>query len=166
LARRRNDGFHIEWHGLHELEQLFDDIDENAIDIVKEEYSKYGMLVEEGTKALAPHDEGDLEDSISFDRAQQHGDSIVVEGGASAKHAVIRHEMPYRKGVHPKYDNGAKFPDYYQEGRGEGTRMKPAWRGLAPGRKFMQNAINATLEDYNKMNERILERTLRGDHRR
>jgi hypothetical protein len=159
----RDDFLYIEWDGLEELEQLFDDMEDNFMQILTEEYTQYGMLVEEGTKALAPHDEGDLEDTINFGGAKPEGSGVSVEGGSNAKHALIRHERPYRRGKHPKYENGAKFPDYYQDGRGEGTRSKRKWRGQMPGRKYLLNAIYATEKDYEKMLDRILERTLEGD---
>jgi hypothetical protein len=157
------DFLRIEWDGLEELEQLFDEMEDNFMRILEEEYTQYGMLVEEGTKALAPHDEGDLEDSINFGHAVPEGSGVSVEGGSNAKHALKRHERPYRSGRHPKYENGSKFPDYYVNGRGEGTRSKRSWRGQMPGRKYLLNAINATERDYEKMLDRILERTLEGD---
>jgi hypothetical protein len=158
----REDFLHIEWDGLKELEQFFDKMEENFEQILIDEYTEYGMLVEEGAKALVHHDEGDLEDSISFDRAKKEGNGISVEGGSNSRYALRRHEEPYRKGIHPKYENGAKFPNYYVNGRGEGTRSKLNWRGYQPGRKYLLNAINATKKDYDKMLERILERTLGG----
>jgi hypothetical protein len=160
----RDDFLRIEWEGLQELEEMFNEMEDNFMRILTEEYTQYGMLVEEGTKALAPHDEGDLEDSINFGQAVPEGSGVSVEGGSNAKHALKRHERPYRMGTHPKYENGAKFPDYYKDGRGEGTRSKRSWRGQMPGRKYLLNAINATERDYEKMLDRILERTLEGDH--
>lgn len=165
MARKKDEFLNIEWEGIKELEEYFEKFDENFERILIEEYTKYGMLVEEGTKALAPHDEGDLEDSISFGRAKKEGKTVVVEGGSNSPYALRRHEEPYRKGVYPKYDNGAKLEDYYVNGRGEGTRGKPPWRGYQPGRKYLQNAINATKKDYNEMNERILQRALDGDEK-
>lgn len=150
----------MEWEGLEELEKEFDKMEKDFQDILIDEYTKYGMLVEEGAKALAHHDEGDLEDSITFDKAKIEGSEVVVEGGSNSKYAIRRHEEPYRPGTHPKYSNGAKFDRYYMNGRGRGTLTKPKWRGYKPGRKFLQNAIIATEEDYDEMNERILDRTL------
>lgn len=158
-----DDFLNIQWDGLEELERLFEEMDGKFTQILTEEYTDYGMLVEEGTKALAPHDEGDLEDSINFGQAEREGSGVSVEGGSNAKHALKRHERPYRMGKYPKYENGSKFPDYYVNGRGAGTRSKPKWRGQMPGRKYLLNAINATEKDYEKMLVRILERTLEGD---
>lgn len=132
--------------------------------ILIQEYTEYGMLVEEGTKALAPHDEGNLEDNINFERAKREGTGVSVEGGVSnVEYAVIRHEAPYRGGRGPKYDDGAKYPNYYIMGRGARTRSKPSWRGYVPGRKFLDNAITATEQDFIEMNKRALDRTLRGE---
>lgn len=152
--------FDIEWEGLEELEKEFDKMEDSFTRILREEYTKYGKLVEEGAKALSFKDESDLEDSITFDQAEITREGVSVDGGASAAHALRRHEEQYRQGTYPKYDNGSKFPDYYQDGRGLGTRTKPAWRGYQPGRKFLENAIKATEPDYDKMNQRILDRTL------
>lgn len=162
---RNDEFFRIEWQGIDELIDYFDRMEKDFERILIDEYTKFGMLVEEGTKALAPHDEGGLEDSISFDKAKRVGNAIMIEGGSNLKYAIRRHEEPYRGGTHPKYDNGSKFPSYYQTGRGAGTRGKPAWRGYKPGRKYLQNAINATEKDYDKMNERILDRITGGDKR-
>lgn len=152
--------FDIQWEGLDALEKEFDKMDKKFTRILAEEYTKYGKLVEEGTKALAPQDESDLTDSINFDKAEITRTGVTVEGGASSEYALRRHEEPYREGTYPKYDNGAKFEDYYVDGRGLATRLKPNWRGYMPGRKYMENAIKATQRDYNKMNQRILDRTL------
>jgi hypothetical protein len=163
ILAKKDEFINISWDGLDELERHFEKMEENFVDILVDEYTKYGQLVEEGTKALVHHDEGDLEDSISFDRAKLKGDQVVVEGGSNSPYALRRHEEPYRSGTHDKYENGAKFPRYYLNGRGRGTLTKRRWRGYKPGRKFLQNAINATKPDYNQMNERVLERTLDGD---
>lgn len=155
------DNIKVEWEGFKEQEQFLGGLYKQWQHIAKEELTKFGALVEEGAKALVHHDQGDLEDSISFDKAKQVGMDIVVEGGASSEYALIRHEAPYKKGTRDKYDNGAKFPNYYVNSRGKRTRSKPAWRGFQPGRKYLQNAVVATEKDYDKMNERIIVRVLR-----
>ncbi len=160
MARR--DGIDIRFEGLDRQADLMGDMYKDWVKITKQEMTKFGLLVEEGAKALAPHDEGDLEDSISADPAKQSGDAITVEIGASAEHALIRHEAPYKKGSRDKYDNGAKFPHYYVDGRGQRTRTKSSWRGFQPGRKYLQNAVTAVEPDYDKMNQRIQERVING----
>ncbi|OYD59780.1 hypothetical protein CGZ90_00820 [Fictibacillus aquaticus] len=152
----------IEWDGLQELEQLFDNMNEEFEKILLEEYSQYGKLVEEGAKALVHKDTGDLEESLNFGQAQREGNLVVVEGGSNLPYALKQHESPKKGGIRAKYDNGAKFENFYKDGLGEKTRAKPPWRGFKPGRKFLQNAINATKEDYDEMNKRILKRTLGG----
>ncbi|MCP3026605.1 HK97 gp10 family phage protein [Halobacillus sp. A5] len=150
----------IEWEGLVELDEEFEKMEEEFEEILVEEYTKYGLLVEEGAKALAHRDDGDLEETIRFNPAEVEADSVSVEGGANAEHALVRHEAPYRPGTHDKYENGSKFKKYYLNGRGRKTLRKPDWRGYRPGRKFLENAIKATENDYYNMNERILDRTL------
>ncbi|MBP3950338.1 HK97 gp10 family phage protein [Bacillus suaedae] len=151
--------FNIEWEGLEELDEEFAKMESRFREILVEEYTQYGLLVEEGAKSLVHHDQGDLEDSIHFNKAEVTGDEVIVQGGSNLKYALKRHEAPYRMGVHDKYDNGAKFPNYYVGGRGRGTHAKPSWRGYKPGRKYLENAIKATEKDFDKMNTRILKRT-------
>lgn len=139
---------------------MFRTMDDRFQRILKEEFTDFMHLVEQGTKALAPHDEGDLEDSINtVVQTQSHGITGTV--GANTVYALRRHEEPYRGGVHPKYDNGAKFPDYYVNGRGAGTRAKGTWRGYPAGRKYLTNAVKATEKDFEDMLERVLERCIR-----
>jgi hypothetical protein len=158
-----SDGFEIKWDGLDELLKQLDGFEDDLKRIAKQEYTEYGQLVEEGAQALAPHDLGDLEDSINTTKARLSGNSLQVSVGSNKKYALRRHEEPNRKGVHTKYDNGAPFKGYYVDGRGVRTRSKPNWRGKAPGRKYLTNAISATQSDYSKMNQRILTRALGGD---
>lgn len=148
-----------------EVEQFIRDLDKLPDDILNyilQYYTDYGMLVEEGAKALVHHDEGTLEDSINFEEAKLEGKEVSVEGGTNLVYAMRRHEEPPRAGSHPKYSRGAKFPAYYQDGRGLKTRQKPNWRGKTPGRKFLENAIEATEEDYNKMVKEIADKALKG----
>ncbi|MCK1982229.1 MULTISPECIES: HK97 gp10 family phage protein [Peribacillus] len=159
----KDDVIRLEWDGLEEFEDLLFGMEDEVERIAKVEMTKYGLLVEEGTKALAPKDTGDLEQSINFGPATREGGLIVVEGGSNLEYALRRHEEPSKMGIRDKFDNGAKFDNYYIAGKGRKTLRKPTWRGYKAGRKFLQNAINATEEDYNKMNERILERLLGGD---
>lgn len=163
MAKKDDDFISIKWDGLQEYEDLLVGMEEEVERIAMEEMSKYGLLVEEATKALAPKDTGDLEESINFGKAQKEGNEIVVEGGSNLEYALRRHEEPYKMGIRDKNDNGAVFEDYYIGGKGRKTLRKPTWNGYKPGRKFLQNAVNATEEDYNKMNERILDRLLGGD---
>ena len=160
MAKRNT--FDIQWEGLEEERKRYGDMFDVWKDVTKQEMTKFGLLVEEGAKALVFHDEGDLEDSIVFDPAKEVGNDIVVEGGSNSPYALIRHEAPYKMGTHDKYDNGAKFPHYYVDGRGQRTRTKSSWRGFKPGRKYLQNAVIATEPDYDKMNARIQERVVNG----
>lgn len=159
---RRGDGFYLEWHGLDEfiedLEVMEREFDKN----VEKGMAKYGMLAEDGSRALAPKDSGELEISINFKKPHREGGNIVVEGGSNSVYALRRHEEPYRYGIHDKYDNGVKYPNYYVYGKGRRTLQKPAWRGEKPGRKYMERAIVATEKDFAKIMADALEQTLRG----
>lgn len=162
LRMAKDELFRIEWTGIEELEQEFDRMEKSFQNILVEEYTKYGLLVEEGAKALAPYDEGDLEQSIVSDKAQVKGNTVSVGVGSNSPYAVRRHEEPYKSGRRHKYDNGSRFDDYYRNGIGRGTSGKGNWRGYQPGRKFLENAVLATEDDYDEMNKRILERVLGG----
>jgi hypothetical protein len=137
MAKR--DLFSVEWEGLDEFAEMLEKMDAQTDEIIMDEMTKYGMLVEEGTKALVHHDEGTLEDSINFDKAIRESNTIIVRGGSNIEYALRRHEEP---------------------GRGAGTLAKPRWRRYKPGPKYMEKAIKATEDDYNKMNVRALERIL------
>ena len=163
MAKKDDDFISVKWDGLQEFADLLEGMEHEVERIAIEEMTKYGLLVEEVTKALAPKETGDLEQSINFGKAQREGQEIVVAGGSNLPYALKRHEAPYKMGIRDKYDNGAVFEDYYIGGKGRRTLRKPTWNGYKPGRKFLQNAINATEKEYDKMNERILERLLGGD---
>lgn len=153
--------FSLDWDGLEELAQYFDRMEDAFVRILKEEYTKYGMLLEEGAKALAPEDEGDLVDSLNFTGLKVTGNGVEGEVGSNLVYALRRHEEPYRGGSHPKYQRGSKFPNYYKNGRGATTRAKGSWRGFPAGRKYLENAVKATEDYYNEMLQRILERAIR-----
>lgn len=150
--------FDIIIEGLEEESERYGNFYNDWVEVSKQEMTKFGLLVEEGAKALAFHDTGEFEDSITADKAVQQGDEISVEIGSNSPLAVILHERPYRMGTHDKYDNGARFPRYYVNGRGRRTITKPKWRGFKAGRKYMQNVVTAVDPDLDKVNERIQER--------
>lgn len=157
-----NNFINIEWEGLQELEELLDDMEADLERIAKEEYTEFGMLVEEAVRALMPRDESDLEGSYNVSPAKVSGGEISIEGGSNSEYALRRHEEPYRMGTYPKYDNGSKFPNYYVNGRGARTRSKPGFRGEQAGRKYQERAVNLIKKDFNDMNKRILDRVLGG----
>lgn len=158
----RDNIFSFEWEGIPELARELRNMDDNLERIMIDEYSKYGLLVEEGAKALAPKDKGDLTDTINADQAQRNGKEIFVEVGVGSIYGLYQHEKRLRPGTHPKYHRGAKFPDYYKDGYGLKTRSKPAWRGEKPGRKYLERAVNLTEDDFNEMNDRALQRIIEG----
>lgn len=154
--------FEIHWDGNEELARLLNQMDDAMEQIMIEEYSKFGLLVEEGTRALAPKDKGDMTDTINSDRAKRDGQGIFVEIGVGSVYGLYQHEKRLRPGIHPKYDRGAKFPNYYQNGYGQKTRSKPSWRGEKPGRKYLERAVTLTEPDFDEMNERVLDRIMQG----
>lgn len=149
----------IEWEGLKELEDLLDEMGDEIERVAYQEYGRYALLLEEGTKALVQRDTGDLESTINF-AVNKTPEGIEIDGGSNSKYALRRHYEPYRKGKYPKYDNGAKFPDFYSNGLGLRTRSKRGFRGEKPGRLFLERAIKVTREDWDATNQRILKRVL------
>ena len=157
-----DDRIEIVWDGIEEYADLLEGFEDEFYRHLKNELTEYGLLVEEGAKALAPRDTGDLEQSIHFDAAKRVGDKVIVEGGTNIEYALKRHEAPYSSSTHDKYDNGARFPNYYSGGRGKRTRSKSPWRGFQPGRKYLSNAVAATEEEFERAIARALEKTLGG----
>lgn len=162
MATNKNGFMSLEWDGLKELEDLFDEMEQDIEKIAKEEYKDFGSEFEGAVRALMPRDESDLEGSYNVSPPKKQGNEIVIEGGSNSEYALRRHEEPYRAGKHPKYDNGAKFPDYYVNGRGARTRSKPGYRGEKAGRKYQERAVTLLTPDWNDTNKRILDRVLKG----
>lgn len=128
--------------------------------VAEEEMEKLGLEAEAGLKALAFHDTGQFEDSMTSDKPVRNGSQVSVEVGSNDERAIILHERPYRMGTHDKHDNGAVFPKYYLNGRGRRTLTKPNWRGFKAGRKYMDNMVNGIQPDVDATNKRILDRVL------
>ena len=152
----------IEWDGFKEYAESLKGMEKEFYAHLQRELTKYGLLVEEGAKALVYQDQGDLAASINFGAAERQGDKVIVRGGTNMKYAVRLHEKRPGGKTHDKYDNGSVFKDYYKGGRGSKTRSKSNWRGQQPGRKFLQNAITATEKDFEQACVRALEKTLGG----
>lgn len=153
----------IEWEGLDELKQYFRGVNQKFERIVKEELTDFGLNVETVAKALAPRDSGDLEDSLTATVAELRGTVFEIMVGTNLEYALRVHEQPYSSDTRSKYERGVKYDGYYVNGRGENTRDKSNVKGFVPGRKYLQNAVTVTEEDWNKMLERILERMLEVD---
>lgn len=152
----------ISWQGTDILEGFFKTLDSTFRRVVIEEMTDFGLSVESITKALAPRDTGDLEDSITstVDLLRDEVFELIV--GTNSEYALRRHEEPYGSGTYPKYERGVKYDEFYVNGRGRETRRKPDTRGYKPGRKFLQNAVNASQDDWDKMCERIITRVMEG----
>ncbi|GIN93325.1 hypothetical protein J22TS1_43760 [Siminovitchia terrae] len=162
MVRRRGDHFTLVWEGLDEFIEDLEGMERDFEKNVARGMKKYSSLAEEGTRALAPRDSGDLESSLTLNIPKLQGGAVTGGFGSNLAYALRRHEEPYRYGVHDKYDNGAHFPGYYIYGKGRRTLAKPHWRGEKPGRKYMERAIVATEKDFDKIMADALEQTLRG----
>lgn len=157
------DEVQIVWEGLkefsNEIGKMDKQMEKNLLDAMKE----YIMLAEEGAKALAPRDSGDLEESIQFKPPTIQGDKVVSEGGSNLAYALRRHEEPYGSGFGDKYDNGLLVVKYYTDGKGIRTLQKPSWRGEQPGRKYLERAVAITEDEFEKIMAKALEKTLGGE---
>lgn len=162
MARKGRDSFQVDFRGIESLTNELKAMDKKKDVIIRQEYTKYGLLVEEGAKALAPHDKGDLEDTISSSGARLSRGEISVEVSVGSKYGRYQHDLIPRKGKYPKWENGAKFPGFYRSGRGLRTRTKPKWRGEGAGRLFLERTVRLTEKDFQEMNERALNRITRG----
>ncbi|MFD1450835.1 HK97 gp10 family phage protein [Oceanobacillus sojae] len=156
------DDIAITWEGLKEFSSELDGMTEEFEKNLMEAMRDYLMLVEEGAKALAFRDTGDLEESIIAKGPYIEGDAVKGSIGSNLTYAFEVHERPYAYGIRDKYDNGAKTPNYYIYGRGRRTLQKPNWRGQKPGRKYLERAVVLTEDDYEKIMADALERTLGG----
>lgn len=158
----KKDDLSIVWEGLQEFSKELDGMTKEFEKNLMEAMTEYLGLVEEGAKALVHRDSGDLEESLVAKGPRIEGDRVVGEIGSNLAYAFRRHEEPYRYGVHDKYDNGVRTPNYYVYGRGRRTSQKPNWRGQKPGRKYLENAVVLTEDDYEKIMAKALEKTLGG----
>lgn len=159
-----NNGLNIKFEieGLDELAKQMERAGRELDKNLKQGMKEYSALAEEGSRALAHRDSGDLEASIHADPIRSSTGKVEGAVASNLSYALRRHEEPVRKGSHDKYDNGSKFSDYYVDGRGERTRQKASWRGEKPGRKFMGRAVRVTEKDFDAIFAKALEKTLRG----
>lgn len=143
---------------IRELEMMPDAADNHIGDAIIE----YGMLLEEGSRALAPYDSGDLVNSLQFKSLQRMAGRIEGAVGSEIAYAMRTHEAPDTPGTRDKYDNGVKFERYYLNGKGRRTHRKPAWRGQRAGRKYLERAAVATEKDFEELMNEAYEKTIRG----
>jgi hypothetical protein len=159
--RNEEDGFYIDVDGFQGLVDDLEQMEEAIEAIMVEEFTKYGFKLEEAARALAPEDEGDLAASIIFSGLRVASNGVEGDVGSNLAYALRRHEEPYREGLYPKYSKGAKFPDYYEDGRGLGTVGK-SYKGYQAGRKYLENAVKALDRYYEDMLARIRDRATEG----
>lgn len=169
MAKRRRSRYQVDlgvqFDGLDELIQTYDNMIDSIDDRLAEGLNEYAALVEEGAKALTFKDYGDLETSINAEPAKWRDGVLQASVGTNLEYALRLHEQPYKPGERPKYDNGIKIDDYYIDGRGRRTRNRPSWRGEEPGRKFLARAVSVTEEDFQEIMAEAYADVLRGRKR-
>lgn len=121
------------------------------------------LNTEHDAQALAPRDSGDLESSIISTQAREQGGRITGKVGSNKVYALRRHEEQAREGSYHKYEDGIRYDNYYFNGRGELTRVKPSLYGQAPGRKYLSRASNLNQENWKNNLADAVRQTYGGD---
>lgn len=163
MSMARGLNFHFEIDGLAEFEEDLKDMEKEFKRNVELGMREYSMLAEEGSKSLAPRDNGDLEASIHAEAPVWRGDAIESGVGSNLSYALSAHERPPVPGTRDKYDNGVKFVKYYLNGKGRRTFRKADWRGLKAGRKYIERAIVETEDEFEQIMAEALDKTLGGN---
>lgn len=146
MARRRH--IDIDTSGIKALEKNLaaskTEVIENMLDAADEVL----LNTEHDAQALAPRDSGDLESSIISTQAREQNGHISGKVGSNKVYALRRHEEQPREGSYHKYEDGVRYDNYYFNGRGELTRVKPTLYGQAPGRKYLSRAGNLNQDNW------------------
>lgn len=109
------------------LKRLWNELEDD----LEKEFDNQLTEVETGAKALAPHDEGNLEDDIHKTKVNKTDNSLhgeVHAGGTGSKYAKRMHEDIYTPGPI--------------------TQGKPDYKGYSPGRKYLENAVKANAKSF------------------
>lgn len=103
---------------------------EDVLTMGAREFQDQIREMETGAKALAPKDEGNLEDGISSEVniLSNKFEGKIKAGGTGTKYSQRMHEDVYTPGPI--------------------TRGKPSYKGYSPGRKYIENAIKANLQSF------------------
>lgn len=117
----------IKWNGLREFKKYMKDGSKVVDKIILEELNNVGLIIEGYGKRLSPRDRGDLEASITSDKAYKSGDRYIC---------IIGTNMIYAKYVH----DGV--------GRGPRTLKKPNVKGYRPGPLYLRNATTLAERDF------------------
>lgn len=138
-----NDIFSIEFEGLDEYIDLLEGYPKEMEKAMVAEMTPYSLLVEGGAKQLTPVDTNELTKSITTSKVQRIGNEFVFTIGSDLPYALKMHEHQGNWGVR--------------------TMLKQAksWRGYMPGNKYLENAVRATENDWNKAMENVLNRVIR-----
>lgn len=162
MANRRGLNLTVDLSALEDFGQDLGKMRKDLMQNLASGMRKFDKLAEEGSRKLAPYDSGDLASSIKAEPVQVRGTTVTGEVGSNLAYALRVHEEPGRKGRFPKYDAGVKEDDYYVDGLGRRTRERAAWRGQAPGRKYIERAVVVIEEDFDRIFAEALEKTLKG----
>lgn len=146
MARRRH--IDIDTSGIKALQSNLEASKSEVIENMLDAADEVLLNTEGDAKALAPRDSGDLERSIVSTQAKLSGGRISGKVGSNSVYALRRHEEQPRRGSYHKYEDGVRYDNYYFNGRGELTRVKPAVYGQAPGRKYLSRASNLNQDNW------------------
>lgn len=146
MARRR---ISIDTDAIKRMETRLSNSKNVLIDNMLEAADDVLMETEGTAQALAPRDSGNLERTIKSSKAKHAGGRISGSVGSNSVYALRRHEEAPRRGFYHKYEDGVRYDDYYFNGRGERTRVKPKVAGLLPGRKYLSNSAELNRSNWN-----------------
>lgn len=137
------DIFSIEFEGLDEFIELLESSSDQVESEVIKEMNGYAKHVEGGAKSLAPVDTHELVDSLTSSEVQHVGSTYFFTIGSDKEYALRMHEWQGNWGVRTQLQQAKK------------------WRGYTPGNKYLENAVRATENDWNKAMENVLNRVIR-----
>lgn len=136
------DGINIEFDGLDEFISLMDNYSKDVEDEIIKEMNKYKSQVETGAKKLTPVDTNELTNSITSSGVTREGGAYIFTVGSDLDYAVRMHEHQGNWGVRTM------------------LKQAQAWRGYVPGNKYLENAVRATENDWNKSMENVINNTI------
>ena len=127
--------FEIRLDGLEAILDNLDRIEQGIDQQIEQKLVSWANKINHDAKRLAPLDTGDLEAALVVGEVQQTGEIMHIELGASPEvdhYSVVQHEGF----MHTKDGRLVELKP------GEKTRSKGMYNGYAPGKKFLEYALN------------------------
>jgi hypothetical protein len=142
--------FSFDIEGIESMILTLDRIEQETYQRIDDTLTRLAEKVIEDAKRLAPLDSGDLEAALVVGDVKKVLQRIYIDFGNSPEvddYAVVQHEG-FRK-IKTKDENGEVDGErIIYMSPGEKTLSKGSYKGYAPGKKFLENAIT--------INERLI----------